>query len=246
MALAVREEERKLIKGMLEFANMRKITSAGKVQALFWQPKYNLRKEHKHYCRGIKWFQKRYLRPWLSRMTTEGEEGRKRVAEEIAWPVRNVPVHIELVEEARTGRTGKKGKTPAGTPPVVTRRVAYFYDVYGKDPVVTVRVGCLIALALILDESRGMTSRLKECGWCGKFRLDFELKGAPPKFCNKPHKDLYDSKERVKRKREKREAEKKKAVRAAENAKGSLRTAAIKRMRAALLKPVREPDYPDD
>ena len=58
-------------------------------------------------------------------------------------------------------------------------------------------------LALILSPSLGLTNRLGQCGWCGKFRLDF--RGKPASYCNEKHRNLYsikDAKNRVKRFRE--------------------------------------------
>lgn len=49
-----------------------------------------------------------------------------------------------------------------------------------------------LALALILDESRGIVNRLGHCAapGCGKFRLDF--KGKPRRFCSDEHRYKYD------------------------------------------------------
>lgn len=46
--------------------------------------------------------------------------------------------------------------------------------------------------AIILDRNRGLAHRLGQCGWCGRFRLDFE--GRPRMHCNEAHRLAYDRK----------------------------------------------------
>lgn len=183
MTLALLDQERKLVEGMRIFANMRRIISACKVEQMFRRYKYSeLREETERQRVRLKKFQQ-ILRGWLERIVT-GEAGRKEVADEIAYSLRGIPAHVELVGEERMDRKSKV--------PIVTRRVAYFYDVLGKDAVGTVRAGCLMAVALILDEGRGLTSRLQQCGWCGRFNLDLDAKWRPRRFCNAEHKRRFD------------------------------------------------------
>lgn len=46
--------------------------------------------------------------------------------------------------------------------------------------------------ALILDRDRGLTQRLGQCGYCGRFNLAFE--GRPRTHCNEAHRLAYDRK----------------------------------------------------
>jgi hypothetical protein len=57
-------------------------------------------------------------------------------------------------------------------------RLRYYFGLTG---VQAVRA---FGVALILDEKRGLTGRLRECPACGKFRLDWNLKGRPREVCD--------------------------------------------------------------
>lgn len=175
MALALLDEERKLVEGMLAFANRRQITSARKVQWLFCQPKYPGQEQPRD-CIRLKRFHQRRLREWLERIT-KSEAGRKDLAEEIAWSLRRVKAYLVL------------GVDQAGK-----RRLSYDYQIVDADPIRAIETGYLAAVALILDESRGLTNRLKQCRWsrCKRFNLDFEPKGRPRTFCDGDHKYKYD------------------------------------------------------
>lgn len=63
---------------------------------------------------------------------------------------------------------------------------------------------CAFATALIIDERRGLASRLQKCGWCGRFNLDLDPRGRPRRFCSPEHKaraDLKTVAERVRKHR---------------------------------------------
>jgi hypothetical protein len=65
-----------------------------------------------------------------------------------------------------------------------------------------------LGIAFLLDEGRGLTNRLKQCGYskCGRFNLDLTPNGRPRRFCNEEHARRYsneDSKNRQKRFRDK-------------------------------------------
>lgn len=55
-------------------------------------------------------------------------------------------------------------------------------------------------VALILDRSRGLTYRLGQCGYCGRFNLTFE--GRPKTHCSEAHRLKYDRKMAAERMRE--------------------------------------------
>lgn len=64
----------------------------------------------------------------------------------------------------------------------------------------TVEAVCAVAMALILDEQRGLARRLAVCGHCGKFNLDLRSEGGRPrKFCSDEHKRLFDAKDSANR-----------------------------------------------
>lgn len=72
----------------------------------------------------------------------------------------------------------------------------------------TVPAACAFALALILDERRGITSRLHQCdcSGCGRFTLDFSPRGRPSKYCSKEHSDQARREKTAKRVRDWRHA----------------------------------------
>lgn len=53
-----------------------------------------------------------------------------------------------------------------------------------------VEATCALGLALLLDSSRGLRSRLGYCAWegCGRFSLNLAPKGRPKHFCNDNHR----------------------------------------------------------
>lgn len=65
-------------------------------------------------------------------------------------------------------------------------RVQYRYGVSGVEGLRA------LAVALILSDNKGLSKRLRECGGCGKFNLDFEPKGRPRRFCNPECKRAYE------------------------------------------------------
>lgn len=79
----------------------------------------------------------------------------------------------------------------------------------------TVQGALALATALILDESYGLTNRLKQCGnpECGKFNLDVKPQGRPRTHCNDTCKKAADAKTSAKRSRDWRDKNKRKQKR---------------------------------
>jgi hypothetical protein len=69
-------------------------------------------------------------------------------------------------------------------------------------------IGCAwLAVAVLLDESRGLVGRLGRCGACDRFNVAFN--GKPRRHCNEEHLDQYramTSTERVARWRQRQRA----------------------------------------
>jgi hypothetical protein len=91
-------------------------------------------------------------------------------------------------------------------------RLRYVCEINGAPAAVA------FAVALILDEGRGLRDRLARCGYskCGKFNLDSSPTGRPRRFCDADHARRYDaedSKYRQKRYRNKLESASKRAER---------------------------------
>lgn len=122
------------------------------------------------------------LQDYLQRVVGS-ERGRREVAAEVA------PILEEMISTTYT---------------LTERRlevVSHFQDIVAV---------CAFAVALILDERRGLTSRLQRCV-CGRFNLDFDPKGRPRKYCSPKHKARADAltvAERVRKHRSKLTQEK--------------------------------------
>jgi len=73
-----------------------------------------------------------------------------------------------------------------------------------------VDAACILAVALILDESRGLTGRLQQCtlSWCGKFGVDFDghARPRPRKYCSANHRMLANYEQSPERMRQWRKA----------------------------------------
>ena len=72
----------------------------------------------------------------------------------------------------------------------------------------SVEAGCILALALILDEDRGLTGRLQQCtlSWCGLFNVDFDAQSRPRKYCSPNHRMLAHYEQSPERMRQWRKA----------------------------------------
>jgi hypothetical protein len=175
MAFALLDEERRLVEGMLKFANLAEIKSAARVEWMFRRYKYPREETEQHLLR-LRKFQQQTLRDWLVRIT-KGEAAQKTVAVEVSMRLHQVKAALVLGEDEDGNQ----------------HLVFDWGDLNGDNAADTVINGCLAAVALILDHKRGLTSKLGQCRWskCGKFNLDFEPKGRPRTHCPS-HKDYYD------------------------------------------------------
>jgi len=120
------------------------------------------------------------LRRWL-RQVTSGYAGRAQTSLEIAHLM---PSSI------------------AAAPVFVADRLSYAFQLPG------VEAGCILALALILDEERGLTGRLQQCtlSWCGRFNVDFDAQSRPRKYCSPNHRMLAHYEQSPERMRQWRKA----------------------------------------
>lgn len=79
-------------------------------------------------------------------------------------------------------------RTIAAVPVYSTGRLSYDFQLPCVD------AGCILALALILDQQRGLTGRLQQCtlSWCGRFNVDFDghARPRPRKYCSANHRML--------------------------------------------------------
>ncbi len=183
--MRVTPEEQKVIEATLAFANLRRIRSVDQVQKIFMRLPLVGRGFKVIPRSEVRAFRKDQteLHSWLERIDRAGKSAREEIATAVAKRLGAVDTRIAF-----------DGK-----------RVLYGFALSG------VQAGYAYAVGLILDESRGLTSRLRQCTapGCGRFRLDLE--GKPRKYCNEAHRrmaDAVDARNRVKRYRDKRKQQK--------------------------------------
>jgi hypothetical protein len=72
----------------------------------------------------------------------------------------------------------------------------------------SVEAGCALAVALILDSNRGLTSRLQQCtlSGCGRFSIDLTSRARPRKYCSVNHRTLANYEKSPERMRQWRKA----------------------------------------
>lgn len=178
MPFALQAMDRKIIAAALKFANLRRITSTEQVERLFAEtrsPRFRSLQEHPQGPLILLslWG---VLREWLQWIPLLSQADKQVVAEHVAEFLGEA-VHVELKLEGGELR--------------------YEYQVDD------LRAGCVLAMALLFSKREKLTNRLKQCGWCGRFNLEFDPKGRPRRFC-RGHKEKYDletAAERVKRHR---------------------------------------------
>lgn len=69
---------------------------------------------------------------------------------------------------------------------LVNHRLVFGYAVPG------IGAACWLAIALLLDEGRGLTNRLGQCRKPGCARSNLTFVGRPRIFCNDAHREAYD------------------------------------------------------
>ena len=120
------------------------------------------------------------LRRWL-RQTVSGMGGRAQTAVEVAHLL---PRDIAAVPVFSAGRLSYDFQLPR------------------------VEAGCALALALILDQDRGLTGRLQQCtlSWCGRYSVDFDGQARSRKYCSANHRMLANYEQSPERMRQWRKA----------------------------------------
>jgi hypothetical protein len=159
----VSPRERGLIEAVLAFANLRSIESNREVEDLFRMAAI----DGEGIAEGSSAYRDRLqplLRRWLAD-TIRSSAGRAATAAEVKHLI---PHGMSATPEFSMGRL--------------------WYDFHLS----SVRAGCALALALILDSGRGLTGRLQQCtlSSCGRFSVDFDSHGRPRKYCSVSHKNL--------------------------------------------------------
>ena len=158
-------EELSLIASALEFANLKSIDSTNQVENIF---KRNVPLIGSFFKvipakdRSAYEGDQRELRGWLKGIAEPPTTNREKVGREVAKRLKTVDTKITF-----HGGRSRMSFALSGV------QACYSY-----------------AVALILDEQRGLTSKLAQCGWstCGQFRLDASPKGRPRRYCDSEHK----------------------------------------------------------
>ena len=170
---ALLPNEQQIVACTLSFANLRPIASAEEVERPFEKIKKSFpigfQTKPLAYYQNL---QPQVLR-WLERIVSEGktneekEMERRKVAVEIGRPLLDVHAYLLFSK----------------------RKLQLDYRI------TDVMTGCLVGIALILDESRGQVDRLQRCGYsnCRLFNFDFNPRGRPRKFCSQDHKRRFDN-----------------------------------------------------
>lgn len=181
------EQEQSVIEAALRFANIKKIKSAEQVEKIFTPLAPGVFKTISGKDKTGKAFKndQAELKKWLIEISEKGIHARETIGTTIAQRLRTVDTEISFDGS----------------------RISYIFGLTG------VQAAYSFAVALILDDTKGLTNRLGFCKApkCGKFRLDFE--GKPRSFCSDEHRYRYDlskSADRVKawRKRQKKKSKK--------------------------------------
>jgi len=184
----VSPRERGLIEAAVAFANLRSITSNRQVEDLFriWdvhagEPGVEFNTIDEGSTRYADETQPR-LRRWLVQ-TIASNAGRAQTASEV---MEFIPRDIRAVPVFSLGR------------------LWYDFQLTG------VEAGCALAVALILDNDRGLTGRLQQCtlSTCGRFNVDFDacLRPRPRKYCSVSHRTLANYEQSPERMRQWRKA----------------------------------------
>jgi hypothetical protein len=105
------------------------------------------------------------VQTWLTHIAAHGPAARARFAEDRSLAVALLGATMRLTTDAR------------GVHPV------WEFD--------GLRAFFAFGVALVLDATRGLTARLGQCGYCGRFNLT--LRGAPRRHCTNEHRRRYDA-----------------------------------------------------
>jgi hypothetical protein len=191
MNFALTSRERQAVEAVRRFANLRRIESNAAVERCFRGlvdfDEFRVRpsgRADEYHAAGAYADDQAHVQGWLSRIANATKPRRRAAAAEVA-----TEVAPELEASVTTALVFADGRMD----------VAYEFG--------SVTAVCAFAVALILDDRRGLTSRLGQCGYCGTFNLDQNPTGRPRRFCSPEHKALFDKDtgaERVKKSRAKK------------------------------------------
>ncbi|HLW58927.1 MAG TPA: hypothetical protein VKV57_03270 [bacterium] len=190
--MQVTRDESRLIRAAIHFANLQRITSPEQVEAMFFQlgpqqtgPTFKALSlspiSAEAAIAAFRDNDQAELRRWLTEIAERGVAARDRIRDEVNVRLRAVNVHPIF-----DGRRLRLEVWPSSGV-----QAAYAY-----------------AVAMILDDERGLTNRLGHCPGrspmhpCGRFVLTLE--GRPRRFCSVAHRLAWnraDAKERVWRSR---------------------------------------------
>ena len=183
-------KERSLIEAVLAFANLRSIKSNREVEDLFAAAKIlggefgqTPGARFKRIGDASSAYKDKIqpmLRRWL-RNTIRSNAGRAETASEVK--------HL-IPRDIRAAPVFSMG------------RLSYDFQL------TCVEAGCALAVGLILDADRGLTSRLQQCtlSTCGRFNVDFDSRNRPHKYCSVTHRNLANYEQSPERMREWRRA----------------------------------------
>lgn len=187
MAVLTIKEEQDVIKAVLAFANLQRISSARQVENIFAR------------LPQVPGYFKTIVAP---EKTTAAED----VATYAHWQ-QEVRDRLRRIIKPSERRNVTAEISAALAEKV---RMHYALNMTSRGPVLMpgyviddVEAACAFGIALILDAAHNITSRLQQCPApdCGKFRLDLIAKGRPGRFCKREHKVAFEIAE-AKRKRD--------------------------------------------
>lgn len=177
MTLALTDSERRAVEATIRFANLGEIDTDAAVERCFRGIDVTgIRERHLLGDAISISFVEDYrdvhavVRWRLERIANaDSKSGRREAANEVA-----AEVAPDLEASVTTALVFKGGRV----------EVAYEFG--------SVAAVCAFGVALITDRTRGLTSRLQQCGACGKLHPNLDIKGRPQRFCSAAHKRQFD------------------------------------------------------
>lgn len=200
--MTVTLDEQKVVRGVLGFANL-EISSTTQVETLFKnlpltpKSKGDFRVIGADKVAFYRTVDQSRLRRWLATIVTSREKAPDKIGREVDEKLRNTARAVFAFDEDKS-------------------RLHTDYDLDGVEAL------CGFGTALLLDRERGLTHRLRRCGWsqCRRFLIEFH--GQPKMYCSDAH-FRHAEVERVTRSRQ-RHAARKRRVRVRRRSKWSSRS----------------------
>lgn len=158
--------EQALLEATLAFANLRRIRSTQQVEDLFRRVTLTGQRFKTVRPKDVPAFyhDQAELRRWLEKIAYTTTDARKTIGAEVAERLGTVPTRATF--------DGHRMKTEIVAPDGVQASYSY-------------------AVGLLLDETRGLTTRLGQCGYCGRFNLT--IHGKPRMHCSEDHRRHADA-----------------------------------------------------